>query len=126
MSNYGYEYEKYYNNIKKSTQKRNQTRRKHSYDTHSILSQKNYLVKKMIFQLAGALVLVVSLLIMKVVPNNELNNRYVLVKDELNKNVEIEGYINSVNSTELEDFKDKTIECIEEIKKHFGIEETNV
>lgn len=126
MSNYGYEYEKYYNNIKKSTRARNQTRRKPSYDTNNILSQKNYLVKKMIVQLVGALILVVSLLIMKVIPDNKLNDTYILVKYELNKNIDIQEYIDSVDSTELQDFKDKAIECIEEIKRHFEIEETNV
>lgn len=102
MGDYKSQYEKYYSNMN------NKKKNNNTYIDNFI--------KKLIIQLSGALVLFGTLLIIKAIPLEETKNAYIVSKDVLNKEFNINETVMAINIPEFQDYKERTLDFIDNIK----------
>ncbi|MCI5727602.1 MAG: M23 family metallopeptidase [Clostridium sp.] len=103
MGKYSREYKDYYKKIEKDRDKISKINKK---------QDKRYYVKKFIYQVVGAVVLLGLLFILKNIPLKEGNDIYVFSKNTLNNDINIKNY------------KERILDKIDEIKKIVLGEET--
>lgn len=103
MGKYSREYKDYYKRIGKDRDKISKINKR---------QDKRYYVKKFIYQVVGAVVLLGLLFILKNIPLKEGNDIYVFSKNTLNNDINIKNY------------KERILDKIDEIKKIVSGEET--
>lgn len=103
MGKYSREYKDYYKKIGKDRDKISKINKR---------QDKRYYVKKFIYQVVGAIVLLGLLFILKNIPLKEGNDIYVFSKNTLNNDINIKNY------------KERILDKIDEIKKIVLGEET--
>lgn len=103
MGKYSREYKDYYKKIEKDRDKISKINKN---------QDKRYYVKKFIYQVVGAVVLLGLLFILKNIPLKEGNDIYVFSKNTLNNDINIKNY------------KERILDKIDEIKKIVLGEET--
>ncbi|MGG7176784.1 peptidoglycan DD-metalloendopeptidase family protein [Clostridium paraputrificum] len=121
MVDYKSQYERYYGNMKKKAPGRVQSR-----DTgmESLYGRKgngsqNFgekLVKKFILQLVGSLMLLVLFLGIKMIPIEGAKEAYVVSKEAVDKNFDINEAVIAVNIPNVENYKETALDYIDEIK----------
>lgn len=136
MEEYKSLYEKYYKNIKSKGPGKAPVRY-NSLDGYSGGGSNNKrstenigerFIKKFILQLIGAFVLLVAIFALKYIPLEGAGKAYIVSKEAIDKNYDLEEVAEAFNITSLEDYKEGALDYIDKIKSFVtgekGIKET--
>lgn len=133
MGEYKSLYEKYYKNVKSSGPGKAPVRH-NSLDgyssrgtNNSIGEKKNiaeHFIKKFIFQLTGALVLIILIFSLKMIPLEGANKAYTVSKEAIDKEMGMEQVAEVFNVMNLEDYKEGALDSIDEFKSFITGEKT--
>ncbi|MBE6047925.1 MAG: M23 family metallopeptidase [Clostridium sp.] len=122
MGSYREQYEKYYGNVKKHGGAA-QYRRAGTYEPANIqMKDKKYnlsskIAKKIIWQLSGAAVLLITVLAITYIPVEGSENRVNLdIKSMIKEDIDISSAIMHLNIPDGEGYKENALDCIDEIK----------
>lgn len=113
LNNYETHYESYYDGIRNNIQKNKKSSRRTS---GVIKKEQSYIYKKTVFQLSGSLLLILGTFTLKVVPNEEFRDIYIYTKFQFSKEVDVVEAFNNAFGVEINEYKEKGIEFIENIK----------
>jgi len=120
MGNYRAQYEKYYGSVKSKTS--GQKNKSQGYLGRGIGKAEGReqltgrLIKKIIFQLIGALVLVILLLVIKMIPLEGTQEAYMVSKEMIDEDFDIKETVMAINIEGTEDYKEQALDYIDEIK----------
>ena len=128
MGDYKSQYERYYGNMRKTSP--GPVPKRDSYDSFyggRGTKQKNIgerFIKKIIFQLVGAMVLLVVLICIKTIPVEGVQDAYIVSKEALDKDFQLEDAIATINIPEVEEYKEIALDYIDEFKSTVTGEKT--
>lgn len=120
MGNYRAQYENYYGGVKGKTS--GLKHRAQGYISNGRHTREGNqqgagrLMKKIIRQLVGALVLVVLLLVIKMIPLEETKKAYIVSKEMMDKNFNVNETVMAINIEGAEEYKEQALDYIDEIK----------
>lgn len=122
MASYRSQYEKYYNNINNNP--KNKIRyNKFKKNKNSKYIKTERLIKKMILQLSGSLIMLIIFLGLKLLPIKAANDTYIFTKDYITKYQPQLIYL--LEKPQIQYFKNKTLECVQEVKSNLGMDKIN-
>lgn len=120
MGNYRAQYEKYYGSVKSKTSgSKNKSQgylgngKAKSEGTEQLAGR---LMKKIILQLVGALVLVLLLLVIKMIPLEGTKEAYIVSKKMIDEDFNINETVMAINIEGTEGYKEQALDYIDEIK----------
>lgn len=118
MGDYKSQYEKYYKNLKNKVPGRSPkpTSIYDSFERRTRNNKENSFVRKFIFQLVGALILLVIFVGIKIIPIEGAKEAYIVTREALDKNLNIEEAVMTMNINILEDYKEDILDYIDEFK----------
>lgn len=127
MGDYKSQYEKYYKNLRNNSPGRT-PRPTSIYDsfgrgTRNKKKGSNF-ARKIIFQLVGALILLIIFIGIKVMPIEGAKEAYIVTREALDKNFDIEEAVMTMNITGVEDYKENILDYIDEFKSFVTGEKT--
>ncbi|NLK94409.1 MAG: M23 family metallopeptidase [Clostridiales bacterium] len=111
MGDYKSQYEKYYSNIKTQKNAKIVNNKKNNNTKYF----KNF-TRKLIIQSCGAMILLGLIMIIKAIPLEETKEAYIISKEVLDENFNINEAVMAINVPEFEDYKEKTLDFIDSIK----------
>ncbi|MEA4825473.1 MAG: M23 family metallopeptidase [Clostridium sp.] len=121
MGHYNSEYESYYNSI---INKRNSSNN-YFRGSQGREKNKNWIVKRLIQELCGVLVMVIFVLVCKFIVTPQTVSAYKYSKNIVNSNYDYKGFINKVKTVDTsENIQDKAVELIDKVKSNFTGGET--
>ena len=120
MGNYRAQYEKYYGSVKSKTSgSKNKSQGylgnggSKSEGTDQLGGR---LMKKIIFQLVGALVLVLLFIVIKMIPLEGTQEAYIVSKKMIDEDFNINETVMAINIEGTEEYKEQALDYIDEIK----------
>jgi len=120
MGNYRAQYEKYYGSVKgKASGGKNKaqgyvsTGKDKREGTQQLAGR---LIKKTMWQLVGALVLVLLLLVIKMIPLEGTKEAYIVSKKMMDQDFNINETVMAINIEGTEEYKEEALDYIDEIK----------
>ncbi|PRR82435.1 M23 family metallopeptidase [Clostridium vincentii] len=120
MGNYRAQYEKYYGSVKGKTsgsKKRGQGYGSNGKDRAEGPQQlAGKLLKKIMWQLVGALVLVLLVLVIKMIPLEGTKEAYIVSKEMIDQDFDISETVMAINIEGAEGYKEQALDYIDEIK----------
>lgn len=120
MGNYRAQYEKYYGSVKgKASGSKNKVQGyvsngKDKREGNQQLAGR--LIKKIMWQLVGALVLVLLLLVIKMIPLEGTKEAYIVSKKMMDQDFNINETVMAINIEGTEEYKEQALDYIDEIK----------
>lgn len=120
MGEYKSQYEKYYKNLRNKVPGKT-PKPASSYDylgrgNSGNNRTENRFVKKFIFQLVGALILLVIFMGIKLIPIEGAKEAYIVTREALDKNFDVEEAIMAMNIPGVEDYKENILDYIDNFK----------
>lgn len=118
MGNYRAQYEKYYGSVKgKASGSKDKVGGYASKNRRQGTEQlADRLIKKIMWQLVGALVLVLLLLVIKMIPLEGTKEAYIVSKKMMDQDFNISETVVAINIEGAEEYKEKALDYIDEIK----------
>ncbi|HEY5525650.1 MAG TPA: M23 family metallopeptidase [Clostridium sp.] len=120
MGNYRAQYEKYYGSVKgKASGSKNKAQGyvSNGKDKREGTQQlAGRLIKRIMWQLVGALVLVLLLLVIKMIPLEGTKEAYIVSKKMMDQDFNINETVMAINIEGTEEYKEQALDYIDEIK----------
>lgn len=120
MGNYRAQYEKYYGSVKgKASGSKNKAQGYVSNGKNKMEGNQQLagrLMKKIMWQLVGALVLVLLLLVIKMIPLEGTKEAYIVSKKMMDQDFNINETVMAINIEGTEEYKEQALDYIDEIK----------
>ena len=122
MASYKDQYERYYGNVRTKAPGKVQ-KRDTSLDvlygrgrSKKRKSMGEKMANKFIFQLVASLILLVGFLVLKMIPIEGAKEAYIVSKEAIDKNFDINKAVMAINIPEIEGYKESALDYIEQIK----------
>lgn len=120
MGNYRAQYEKYYGSVRSKTSGSKNKSQGYSGNGGSKSEGTDQLggrlVKKVIFQLVGALILVLLFIVIKMIPLEGTQEAYIVSKKMIDEDFNINETVMAINIEGTEEYKEQALDYIDEIK----------
>ena len=122
MASYKDQYERYYGNVRAKAPGRVQ-KRDTSIDmfygrrnVRKRTSMGEKIANKFIFQLVASLTLLIGFFVLKMIPIEGAKEAYIVSKEAIDKNFDINKAVMAINIPQLEGYKENALDYIEQIK----------